>query len=443
MVFLTLITAKLIFRILRFFGLGATTLPGRIALKMKYNILNKLSQGVEIICITGTNGKTTTCALVEHALNAEGCSYFINKSGANMISGVATSFIENCTVFGRCKKEYAILECDENSFPEISRYLDAKIVAVTNIFRDQLDRYGETETTLNTVLNAINNMPDAVLILNADCPLTYSISEKCENLVKTFGINANYKLKYADDNRFCPLCKRELIYKTKIYAQLGDYFCPGCAYKRVYPDVCAEEITALENGGSSFLINTKNGRMSCSISLGGIYNVYNYCCAVAILKTLGIDYKSLNSFSGAFGRMERFFGKGFEVLMLLVKNPVGLSNCINYACEMNNDVNMVFALNDNEADSTDVSWIWDSSFVKIKSSTASFITVGIRAYDMALRLKYDGIDVDSIIDGEDYESLISMINKSKRNTVIFANYTAMMNMRKYFVRSFGGKEFWE
>ncbi len=361
MVFMSIITAKFISKLLRFFNLGATTLPGRIALKMKYNILNTLSKGVEIICITGTNGKTTSCALVEHALKNEGYSYFINKSGANMISGVATSFIENSSVFGKCKKEYAILECDENSFPEISRYLDAEIVAVTNVFRDQLDRYGETETTLKTIVSATHNMPEAVLVLNADCPLTYSISEKCENEIITFGINADYKLKSADDNRFCPICKSELIYKSKVYAQLGNYYCPRCAFRRAYPDVCAEEITVLDDGSSEFFING-NKRELMSTSLGGIYNVYNYCCAYAILKTLGIKSNSLNTFSGAFGRMERFSGDGFEVLMLLVKNPVGFSNCINFASKMSG-YNFVFALNDNEADGIDVSWIWGALMI--------------------------------------------------------------------------------
>ena len=441
MVFISIITARLVSKLLRMFGMGATTLPGRIALKMKYNILNRLSKGVKIICITGTNGKTTTCAFVEHTLKAEGYSCFLNKSGANMISGVATSFIENSSVLGRCKKEYAILECDENSFPEISRYLNAEIVAVTNIFRDQLDRYGETETTLKTILGAINNMPEAVLVLNADCPLTYSISKKCENEIVTFGINADYKLKSADDNRFCPMCKSELIYSTRVYAQLGNYRCPRCGFKRVYPDVCAEGILTLDNGGSKFFINS-DIKKAFSIALGGIYNVYNYCCATAILKTLGIEANSLSYFSGAFGRMERFTGNGFEVLLLLVKNPVGLSNCINYASKLIG-YDYAFALNDNDADGIDVSWIWDVSFAKLRNANSKFITIGKRSYDMALRLKYDGIEVSKIIDGEAYESLIEALNSEKRNTVVLANYTSMMNMRKCLVKAFGGKEFWE
>ena len=180
----TILISKLIAKALNLLNFGATTLPGRVALRLKIDILNRLSKGVKIICVTGTNGKTTTCALLEYALNKKGLSYFINKSGANMLSGVATAFIMNCNLLGKCKREYAILECDENSFPEISRYLDASIVGVTNIFRDQLDRYGELDSALNSIISAVGNLPKADIVLNADCPLTYSISKHCENHLK-------------------------------------------------------------------------------------------------------------------------------------------------------------------------------------------------------------------------------------------------------------------
>ena len=441
---IAILTAKLVSKCLRIMGKGATTLPGRIALKMKYNILNTLSRGVKIICVTGTNGKTTSCAMLEYALKSQNISYFINKSGANMISGVATSFIENSNLLGRCKREYAILECDENSFPEISRYLDAEVVAVTNIFRDQLDRYGEMDNALNSIVNAISNMPETVLVLNADCPITYSISEKCDNRIITFGINGDYKLKTADDIAFCPVCSSELLYKSRVYSRLGDYFCPRCAYKRVFPDVFAEDINISEDGLTEFFINVNGKRMLASSPLGGIYNVYNYCCAAAVLDTLGIDATAaLCGFSGAFGRMERFFFGGREILLLLVKNPVGIANCISYVSSMKNGLNMVFALNDNEADGIDVSWIWDASFVKLKNSYSSVYTIGKRAFDMALRLKYDGLENCKIIDGEKWQELIDIIKSDNSDFVIFANYTAMMNMRRHFIKAFGGKEFWE
>ena len=361
-----------------------------------------------------------------------------------MISGVATAFIMNCNIFGRCSKEYAILECDENSLPEISRYIDAEIVAVTNVFRDQLDRYGEIEHVLNSIITGISNMPDSKLVINADCPLTYSISEKLENEITTFGINASLNQGAVSDNRFCPICKGELIYKSRVYAQLGDYFCPECAYKRVFPDICINSISENSELGYSFFINSSGKTEIASTSLGGIYNIYNYCCAAAILKTLGVyESTALEGFSGAFGRMEHFNSGKKDIQLLLVKNPVGFSNCINYASKLRGDYDFVFALNDNDADGRDVSWIWDTSFSKLAGKNSKFITVGKRSFDMALRLKYSGIDVLRAFEGEDYNSLIRLVKEENKDFIIFANYTSMMNMRKFFVEAFGGREFWE
>ena len=439
----SIITAKLIAEILHIFHFGATTLPGRIALKMKYNILNRLSHGVKIICVTGTNGKTTTCALLEYALKAQGFSYFINKSGANMISGVATAFLMNCNIFGKCKREYAILECDENSLPEISRYLDASVVAVTNIFRDQLDRYGETDYALNSIISGIENMPDSILVLNSDCPLTFYIGEKCENKIMTFGINADFNQNSVSDTRYCPRCKSELIYKSRVFAHLGNYSCPKCAYKRAYPDICIDSVGRYDEYGSEFAVACAGENECASISLGGLYNLYNYACARAVLRALEIDEKGiLGGFTGAFGRMERFQYQNGSVLLLLVKNPAGFSSCIRYASQIRGDFSMAFALNDNDADGRDVSWIWDVSFDELSERECDVITVGKRSYDMALRLKYAGISCKSI-DGEDYQQLLKIIMNSKKNYVIFANYTAMMNMRKHLIKAFGGKDFWE
>lgn len=437
---ISIIIAKIVALVLRIFGKGATTLPGKIALKLKYNILNPLSKGVHIICVTGTNGKTTTCALIEHILKTNNASYFINKSGANMLTGVTTAFVMNSTIFGRCKKEYAILECDENSLPLISRYIDAEIVVVTNVFRDQLDRYGEVDYTLSKIKQGIDYMPDATLVLNADCPLTFSLSRLCDNKFITFGINANLSEGIVSDNDYCPFCMSRLDYSSRVFAQLGSYICPSCGYKREKPDFCVNEIISVSDIGSTFLLNN----ILCDVSIGGIYNIYNAVSAIATMDYFGISgIRDVASFCGAFGRMERFSIGNRYALMLLVKNPVGLSNCIRYSSNIKGSFNAVFALNDNSADGKDVSWIWDSNFSNISYKCISVTTIGNRAYDMALRLKYDRINVDRIIDGEDYQRLVDLIKQGEGDYIIFSTYTSMMKMRHYFVDAFGGKEFWE
>ena len=426
--------AKLIAFTLRLFNRGATTLPGRAALFLKYDILTKLSRGTKIICVTGTNGKTTTCALLAHALEKGGCSYFLNSGGANMLSGVATAFIMNSTLFGRCRKEYAILECDENSLPLISRYIDAKAVVVTNLFRDQLDRYGEVTHTLSAIKKGIENMPTATLFLNADDPLSFSLSA-LQNPVVTFGLDADFNSSSAVDFRHCPLCQSALKYRSRTFSQLGDFYCPVCSFRRRTPDFEMSDISP-----SCFTIN----KVLYSTALGGIYNLYNFCAAAAVLEAFNITKTEyLCSFSGAFGRMESFDVNGKTALILLVKNPVGLSGCIRYVCSVKGDIDIAFALNDNEADGRDVSWIWDSDFTPIKEKNPRVYTLGTRALDMALRLRYDEIKCEKILDSEAYRSLIKIIKEADRDFVVFSTYTAMMSMRRLFINEFGGNEFWK
>ncbi len=441
---IAILIAKILTKILNFFGRGATTFPGKIALRLKPNILRRLSENVEVICVTGTNGKTTVCALISYLLEHNACSYFVNKGGANMITGVAAAFINNSSVFGRCKCRYAVLECDENSLPAILSYVTAEVIVVTNVFRDQLDRYGEVTETLSKVAEGISYCPDAVLVLNGDCPLTFSLSHRFDNSCVTFGISDSYTDGIVSDSRYCPFCNSVLDYNYTVYSQLGDFYCSRCGYKRMIPDFAASDIIDLGERGSSFFVSSPLGEKYVSSSLGGIYNVYNYLCACAVGYIVGTENTDcLSSFSGAFGRMERFEYDGHSILLLLVKNPVGLSNCIRYVSKLKNDFDVCFALNDNDADGRDVSWIWDADFEPISYKNSHFVTTGLRAYDMALRLKYSGIDTERVIDGEDYSLLAEYIKSSHRDFVIMSTYTSMMNMRREFVSQFGGKEFWK
>ncbi|MBR3149571.1 MAG: DUF1727 domain-containing protein [Eubacterium sp.] len=442
MIFFAILSARITSFFLRLFGKGATTLPGRAALFFKYDILTKLSQSVRVICVTGTNGKTTTCALLNYALENADKSCFINKSGANMLSGVTTAFVLNSTLFGRCKKDFAILECDENSLPLISRYLDAEVLAVTNVFRDQLDRYGEVTHTLGAIENSIRNMPCATLALNADCPLTYSLS-RFDNDTVTFGVNGNFGGVDISEARYCPVCSAELLYDSRVFAHLGKYRCKRCGYSRKNADYEAENITLLGENGSEFTLKANGTNTPVSLTLGGIYNVYNYICAAAVLDVLGVgSASSLCGFEGAFGRTEYFRNDKTSVLLMLVKNPVGFSSCASYASKIKGADSIIIAINDNAADGRDVSWLWDSDIDCLSSVNARFYTFGLRAWDMTLRLKYGGIDVCETLDGEDMSKLMKIV-KSSRYTIVLANYTSMMKIRKSLRRYFGGKEFWE
>lgn len=228
---IAVIISKIIEKVLRFFGKGATTLPGKAALFFKKDILKRLSKNVKVIIITGTNGKTTTARMVENGLKISGKSYFINRSGANLITGITTSFIMNSNVFGKCKKEYALIECDENALKKVSAYIDAEILLVTNIFRDQLDRYGEVSSTLEAIKTGAMNMKGCTLVLNADDPLSFSLS-RLGNKYMTYGINIPLSLGGKGDADNCIFCKNPYQYKYKTYSQLGSFMCCNCGYKR-------------------------------------------------------------------------------------------------------------------------------------------------------------------------------------------------------------------
>ena len=234
MIAILVAAAKLCEKILRFFGRGATTFPGKLALFFKKDILRDLSRGVKIIAVTGTNGKTTTARIIESGLKNAGVPCFLNRSGANLITGVTAAFISNSDLFGRCRYEYAVLECDENALKKISRYLDADILVVTNIFRDQLDRYGEVSSTLSAIKTGALNMKSAKLVLNADDPLSFSLS-RLENQYVSFGMNKSLSLGGKGESEFSVLCGTPYAYSFRNYSQLGGCSCPGCGYAREEP----------------------------------------------------------------------------------------------------------------------------------------------------------------------------------------------------------------
>lgn len=432
---IAMIIAKTAEKLLKILGRGATTLPGRIALMIKRNILSGLSQGVRVIMVTGTNGKTTSARMIEEGLKESGKSYFMNRSGANLITGIATAFIMNSSVFGRCRKEYALIECDENALKKVSLYIDAEILLVTNVFRDQLDRYGEVSSTLSAIRTGAENMPNCTLILNADDPLTYSLST-LSNRYYTYGINIPLQMGGRSDTDYCIFCKSPYKYNYRTYSQLGDFYCTGCGYSREKPTFSADAILEANADYSTAFVNL-NGRNSVfKINLGGAYNIYNSIGAAAVLSVIGTDMEtlesSLASFGGAFGRMENFG----STKMLLVKNPAGFTQTMNYIKPLKIK-NLIFVLNDNPADGCDVSWIWDAD-IEIGENTENIFAFGVRSGDMALRLKYEGYSPKIIADYEEFYALTD-----EENTVIIPTYTAMMALRPYLAQKHKKEEFWK
>lgn len=454
-VFISCLVCRLVTFILHKMGRGATTLPGRVALKVKRNVLSDLSKNVKVIIVTGTNGKTTSCRIIEEGLKTAGKTYFINKSGANLITGITASFIMNSTITGKAKKEYAIVECDENAFKEVSRYIRADVVLATNVFRDQLDRYGEVTHTLNAIKQSVMNLPKATVCLNADCSLTYSMSREIPNKIVTYGVNVpfdkNAKEPEISDAKYCIFCKHEYKYSYHTYGHLGGFKCSNCGYERVKPDFAVTSVEELKPN-SSLVVTDFNGEKNLTkINIGGAYNVYNAVGCASALYALGIDmktiYKALENFNGAFGRMEQFEANGNKINVILVKNPAGFSQTMSYLSSIKDDFTLIMSLNDNAADGRDISWIWDVDFGSVfsKSNVKDIYVTGKRCYDLAVRVKYEGVGENriKIIENEDYNKLVDVAVSQGRDVYIVPTYTSMMTMRPVIAKRLGGKEFWE
>lgn len=454
-VILACLVCRLVTFILHKMGRGATTLPGRVALKVKRNVLYDLSKNVKVIIVTGTNGKTTSCRIIEEGLKTAGKTYFINKSGANLITGITASFIMNSTVTGKNKCEYAIVECDENAFREVSRYIRADVVLVTNVFRDQLDRYGEVTHTLNAIKESVKNLPKAVVCLNADCSLTYSMSGEIPNKIITYGVNVPFDKNAGEpeisDAKYCIFCKHEYSYSYHTYGHLGGFECKNCGYKRVSPDFAVASVEELKPSYSLVVTDFNGDRNITKINIGGAYNVYNAVGCSAALSALGLNnntiYTALENFNGAFGRMEQFESGDNKINVILVKNPAGFSQTMSFLKSIDDDFTLILSLNDNAADGRDISWIWDVDFNGIfkKSNVKEIYVTGKRCYDMAIRVKYEGVGNREIkvIENEDYSKLVDIATGRGTDVYIVPTYTSMMTMRPVIAKRLGGKDFWE
>jgi len=456
--FLSCLAARLVFLALKITKRAGTTLPGKIALKIKPDILKIVSKGVKIVLVTGTNGKTTTCRILEQMLVNSNKSYFSNKAGANLITGIATSFILNSTIFGKCKKEFAVIECDENAFKNVSLNIKPDVVLITNVFRDQLDRFGEISQTLDAIKLSVSHLPESTICLCTDCSLTYSISKEYpNNKILTYGVNLPFDDKSSEtdvsDAEYCIFCNTKYEYDYRTFGHLGGFKCPNCGYKRTTPDVAVEKIIDLKADYSVVSMNILGKTFETRVNVPGTYNIYNAAGAALALTEFGFKaediVKSIASFNSAFGRMEKWQNNGKNINMILIKNPAGFTQVTAHLSRIDTEFSAIFCLNDNISDGTDISWIWDVHFHDLFKSEhlKNVYMCGRRAYDLAVLFKYNGFPEDriNIIENEDYNKEVEIIleETKQRDVFIIPSYSSMMKQRSKIADAFGGKEFWE
>ena len=407
---------------------AGTSIIGKIVLKLCPDFLSHANKYIKTkINVTGTNGKTTTSGLISHLLKESKNAVINNELGANMIQGVVNAVALQLNPLK--KYNYSVIESDEAFLEIIYDKFEADYLLVTNLFRDQLDRYGELATTKKFIQNGIDLKPGLTLILNADDPLVASFSGGnkhifygVEEVIYSDGLEPTKS--YTEEAFNCP-CGKPLTYNKKFYAQQGHYLCE-CGYKRPEPKYKA--IVTLYKDHSTLDINGD----VFEISLVGLFNAYNTLGAIALCKELGIQtediQKNLKTFKVAFGRSEVKYLNGKRTLIQLIKNPIGANEVLK---TVDSDSNLLIIINDNYADGRDVSWLWDAEFEGVGVNKNEIVVSGTRANDMALRLKYAGVDTKKIKVIGNIEKAVDYISKSADNNItILPTYTALLKLDK-------------
>jgi lipid II isoglutaminyl synthase (glutamine-hydrolysing) len=398
-------------------GLGSgSTWPGHIALKVNKNfnreILGK-TKATKIV-IAGTNGKTTTGKLISTALEQKGLTTAHNLAGANLSNGLASELIQSSNYFGEINKDYLIFESDEFALPQIIESVKPDYLICLNLFRDQLDRYGELDSIAKRWKKSIESLEkNTTLILNADDPLIAFLGDKRKSSIY-FGLDQNVtlkNLKHGADSIYCPECSNKLSYEKIFFSHIGIWECKDCHLKR--PEI--------KYSSSSFY------------PLEGIYNKYNTLSAYTLLTEIGLKDKEIitgfKNFSPAFGRQEKLTYKNKEVFIFLSKNPTSFNESLATIKDLGGK-NLLFVLNDRIPDGLDVSWIWDIGIERIIDKTFNVGISGDRCFDMGLRIKYAGIF--SHVEKDLKKSIESMIDNLEvgEKLYILPNYSAMLEVRK-------------
>lgn len=430
-------SAKLVGIGLELVGSLATSLPGLVAMRISPRFLKHIRNYVkkDVLTITGTNGKTTTAGIFAHILADAGLTSVHNEKGANMLTGVVTAFARQVSPFE--KKDYFVLESDEAYLRKLYDDMKADYLLVTNLFRDQLDRYGELNKTASLIQEAINKNKELKVFLNIDDPLVSLLAEDNKRIY--FGmedvelVDAQADSGAPQELVKCP-CGEPFAYTKRFYSHLGHYVCE-CGFQRGEADYSGS--AKVYSDHSELTVSHKDVSHKFKIFIPGLYNVYNALGAISMALELGVEpqviQNSLDTYTAVFGRAQKLSKQGKEVFIQLIKNPVGASEALRGVSAYKNK-NLLVMLNDNYADGRDVSWIWDANFEAIKDYKGKIYISGTRALDMALRLKHVfGTDENLVIIDDVKKAFETALEQTAEyeTLVVLPTYTALLKMQPY------------
>ena len=428
---------------------GGTTVPGKLLWKLDPGAVDRLAARLPggSALISATNGKTTTAAMAARIL-APSVRLAHNRSGANLVSGVAS------TLLAARDAELGLFEVDEAALPEVARRLRPRAVLLGNLFRDQLDRYGELELLAGRWRETVRELaPDASLVVNGDDPQLGDLARERPGST-VFGLDdprhASAELQHAADSKWCIRCGTPYVYAAAYIGHLGNYRCPACGHARPTLDVLAREIELDGLESASFELVTPEGTRSVELGVPGLYNVYNALAAASLARALDVSLDAiqagLQDFAAAFGRFERIAIGERSLLVLLIKNPAGANEVVRTLLAGTKPRLLLVALNDEIADGRDVSWIWDVDFEPLLGGLERLVASGERAAELALRFKYAGLPTDAI---EVVPSLEEALDRGLELTpahgelVALPTYTAMLGLRDLVARRGFVKPYWE
>src|SRR5688572_23441389 len=439
-------------------GRGGTALPGLIALTIDPDFIaavaSELAHGV--VLVSGTNGKTTTARMLSDIVRGTGWAPIHNRSGSNLERGIAGALLADGNWKAEPTGDVGMFEVDEASLPRVLGAINPRVVLVTNLFRDQLDRYFEIDQLARRIGDAIAKLdPRVTCVLNADDPIVAWLGQRHHGPVLYFGVDdptvgGRVPQAISDATR-CPRCRAALHYERVVLAHEGDWSCPSCGLTRPERDVSATRV-ALTAVSSEIQIRTAVASAfdPVRVPIAGLYNAYNALAALAVARALDIALPTaalaIANFRPAFGRLEQVSVDGRELRLILVKNPAGFNAAIGALLETERRPRLLAALNDRDADGRDVSWIWDADFEALAPAVEHAVVTGLRARDLALRFKYAGVDETrlDVVDGWT-AALERVIGRTPagEEIVVVATYTAMLALRGALADLGHVGRFWE
>jgi UDP-N-acetylmuramyl tripeptide synthase len=421
---------------------GGTTAPGRLLLRLSPDALSRMASELEggSVLLSATNGKTTTAAMIAASLERDGRRVVHNRAGSNMAWGVATALLDAGSEPG----QLGLFEVDEAWLSGVAREVPPRLLLLANLFRDQLDRYGELELLADRWSETVAELDGrAGFVLNADDPLVADLGRE-RRAVTYFGVEDDSQalpgLQHAADSKHCRNCGAPYIYEAVYLGHLGRYRCPNCGRERPRPQVAATRVRLEGMQGSEVELRTPHGELSVRLPVPGLYNVYNAVAAAATALELGVPLaavgEALAGFEGAFGRVETIPVDGRMLSILLIKNPTGANEVLRTLTLEDGRLDLWLALNDRIADGRDVSWIWDADFEVLAGRVGRATCSGTRAEEMALRLKYAGLEEADIAVERDLGASLDRAVRSASGERLFAlpTYTALLELRDLLAR---------